>query len=782
MTEHCQLACNSCRAPRMPPPRQPPPSPRQPPPSPPTRTFTPSSTFQQSRFTQPTRFSQTPTTRFQTPFSTTRQQTFQTPQQTRFSSTSGSSASTRPFSSSSFSSSASTRPFSSTFQQSSAPSTFSTSRGTSPFTTSGFTGTTGFTGSSGSTAGFTGSTGNTGSSLFTTTRGGGGVLGKDCPAIAQNPENAAEALKASGLINPIEDVSSRVLLSIDDITRAVSTGCVPQLSTTDCERSLCYHLSYRSFDGTCNNLGKPLLGAAFRQYIRHLPSEYDDHIAEPVSNIRKTRPSPREASRALLASSQVVTHDKYNSLVMQWGQFMSHDMAKTTLQPTANCPTCSPVPSKCIPVGIDSKDPNTLFKERGCLKISRSAPICGTGSSSPREQLNENTGFVDASMIYGSSTKDLHKFRDGRTGFLKMDRFNEMMVLPFDHSKCTAAATCKATFVAGDIRANLFIGLSSLHIMFAREHNRLATALQSLNPAWSGDRLFQEARKIVGAEVHAILYKEFLPKILGSAFDTVIGPYKGYDPNVDPTISNEFTTSGYRFGHGMLMEKYPRLDENGNDVSTGDFTFGEGVFKSNKILFEGGIDPIVRGFWSTPVKRPHRMTPAVTESMFGSTDLGSLNIQRGREHGIPSYNKWRQFCGSPPAKTFDDLADKMLDSSIRDELKKHYPSPDDMDLYVGAMVEDPVVGGLVGSTLACIIGDQFKRTRDGDRFYFENKGIFTPAQLAELHKITLSRILCDNGDRITKVPKDSFLLPQAPGNSIVPCTSLPSIDLSKWRD
>ena len=112
------------------------------------------------------------------------------------------------------------------------------------------------------------------------------------------------------------------------------------------------------------------------------------------------------------------------------------------------------------------------FKERGCLKISRSAPICGTGSSSPREQLNENTGFVDASMIYGSSTKDLHKFRDGRTGFLKMDRFNEMMVLPFDHSKCTAAATCKATFVAGDIRANLFIGLSSLHIMFAREHNR----------------------------------------------------------------------------------------------------------------------------------------------------------------------------------------------------------------------------------------------------------------------------------------------------------------------
>lgn len=80
-----------------------------------------------------------------------------------------------------------------------------------------------------------------------------------------------------------------------------------------------------------------------------------------------------------------------------------------------------------------------------------------------------------------------------------------------------------------------------------------------------------------------------------------------------------------------------------------------------------------------------------------------------------------------------------------------------MDLYVGAMVEDPVVGGLVGSTLACIIGDQFKRTRDGDRFYFENPGIFTSAQLAEIKKASLARVLCDNGDNIREVPPDAFV-------------------------
>uniref|UniRef100_A0AC34R5D8 ShKT domain-containing protein n=1 Tax=Panagrolaimus sp. JU765 TaxID=591449 RepID=A0AC34R5D8_9BILA len=584
----------------------------------------------------------------------------------------------------------------------------------------------------------------------------------DCAAVAQNFSHAAEVLSSSGLVNPVEDLSSRTLLSIDDITKAVSTGCVPQLTSADCQRSLCYHLSYRSFDGTCNNLQHPLRGAAFREYIRQLPPEYENGFSEPISFTSALRPTPREASRVMLSSAQVVTHDSFNSMMMQWGQFMSHDMAKTTLQPSANCPTCEPVPSKCIPVKISDKDPNDNFKNRKCLKISRSAPVCGTGTpASPRQQLNENTAYIDGSMIYGSSSKDLHKFRDGRTGFLKMDRFNDMMVLPFDHAKCLSAAQCTASFVAGDIRANLFIGLSSLHNLFAREHNRVARVLQTLNPGWSGDRLFQEARKIVGAEIQAVTYREFLPKVLGNSMSSVIGPYNGYNPNADATIENGFTTSAYRFGHGMLMEHYPRLMENGQEVP------------------QGGIDPILRGLWNTAVKRPHRMTPAITERMFGTTDLGSLNIMRGREHGIPAYNKWRKFCGLPVAKTFDDLKTEILDNHIRGVLAKNYPTPDELDFYVAAMVEDPVQGGLVGVTLSCVIGEQFKRSRDGDRFYFENPGVFTPAQLAEIKKSSLSRIFCDNGDRITQVPADAFMLPK---NNLVACSSLPSMDLSKWKE
>lgn len=59
------------------------------------------------------------------------------------------------------------------------------------------------------------------------------------------------------------------------------------------------------------------------------------------------------------------------------------------------------------------------------------------------------------------------------------------------------------------------------------------------------------------------------------------------------------------------------MDFTGLNISQGGFKFGDGVFKSGKILFEGGIDPILRGFMMTPVKRPHRMVKSITEKMFG---------------------------------------------------------------------------------------------------------------------------------------------------------------------
>jgi peroxidase len=530
-------------------------------------------------------------------------------------------------------------------------------------------------------------------------------------------------------------------------------------------------------DGTCNNFRSPLRGAAYRPYSRLMPPEYDNGLSEPVSSMRNLRPSPREANRLILSSSKTVPSTEFNALLMQFGQFMSHDMAKTTLVPSAKCNVCQNIPGRCMAVFVTPQDPNSNFKKDVCIRVSRSSAICGSGRTKPRQQLNENTGYIDGSPIYGSSLGDMHKFRDGNTGFLKLENFNGMRVLPFDRTKCRNPADCTATFVAGDSRVNLFLGLTSYHLLFTREHNRVASVLQRLNPHWNGDRLFQEARKIVGAQIQAICYREYLPKVLGSAFASTVGIYRGYDPSVDSTIANEFTAGAYRFGHGMIQEFYPRLDERNRTIGFGGFQFVDGTLHSDHLIFQGGVDPVIRGLMATPLKRPQRLTTTITEQMFGSTDLGTINIQRGRDHGIPPYIRFRQLCGLSSAANFDQLSREILSSTARANLQRIYRSPDRIDFYVGALLEDPVVRGLVGPTIACVVGPQFARSRDGDRFYFENPGIFTRNQLAEIRRSSLARIICNNGDNINMVPREAFRL-----GPIVSCNEIPQMDLTKWKE
>ncbi|VBB33493.1 unnamed protein product, partial [Acanthocheilonema viteae] len=305
----------------------------------------------------------------------------------------------------------------------------------------------------------------------------------------------------------------------------------------------------------------------------------------------------------------------------------------------------------------------------------------------------------------------------------------------------------------------------------------LVSKLQKLNPHWSGDRLFMEARKIVGAEVQAVTYREFLPKILGNAFATTIGQYRGYNVSVDPSLVNEFNSAAFRFGHGMIQEIYLRLNQHFHNTSLGSFSFVEGTQHTDRLIFGGGIDPILRGMMMLPVKRPQRLTKSVTENMFGNTDLGTINIQRGRDHGLPSYTRFREFCGLSHATTFDDLSREIMNPEIRVKLKKLYDTPDKIDLFVGGLLEDPVQRGFVGPTFACIIGPQFQRLRDGDRFYYENPGIFTRAQLIEIRKSSFSRLLCDNGDNISKAPREAFRIGQ-----MMSCAQIPEMDLTKWKE
>jgi hypothetical protein len=105
--------------------------------------------------------------------------------------------------------------------------------------------------------------------------------------------------------------------------------------------------------------------------------------------------------------------------------------------------------------------------------------------------------------------------------------------------------------------------------------------------------------------------------VLGALFASTVGPYRGYNPETDPTIANEFTAGAYRFGHGMIQEFYPRLDARNRTITSGGFEFTDGTLHSDRLIFQGGMDPILRGMMFTPLKRPQRLTPSITEQMFG---------------------------------------------------------------------------------------------------------------------------------------------------------------------
>ena len=70
-------------------------------------------------------------------------------------------------------------------------------------------------------------------------------------------------------------------------------------------------------------------------------------------------------------------------------------------------------------------------------------------------------------------------------------------------------------FAGGDDRTNDGVSLMTFHTLFVREHNRLAEKLAELNPTWDDERLFQKARKINIAQYQHIVYKEFLPLLIG---------------------------------------------------------------------------------------------------------------------------------------------------------------------------------------------------------------------------------------------------------------------------
>lgn len=486
---------------------------------------------------------------------------------------------------------------------------------------------------------------------------------------------------------------------------------------------------YRSFDGTGNNLLDSEQGSSDEQLIRLAAVEYGDGISTPAGD---DRPSARQISNEIAAQNGPEPNSRgLSDMVWLWGQFLDHDISiSEAAEPEEGFDIR-------VPSGDHLFDPQfTGDKE---ITLNRTVFDASTGDSvsNPREQVNEISAYIDGGMVYGSDVERAYELRSFEGGQLRVSDDNLLIFNDADLPNQDNGPDARL-FLAGDVRANENVALTAMHTLWVREHNRIAAELASEDPTLSDEVLYQEARALVIAEIQAITFNEFLPALLGA---DSIATYTGYDSAVDPSVANEFSAAAYRFGHSMLPDELLRLDNNRQTADSGNIELRDAFFAPQEVL-DHGIDSLLIGAATQSANEiDTQIVDAVRNFLFGPPgnggfDLASLNIQRGRDHGLADYNQTRVDLGLGAVSGFDEISSNV---EVQQRLQQLYGSVDNIDLWVGGLAEDHLANESLGVTFHTILADQFSRVRDADRFWYQN--ILTGDELAEVESTLLSDVI-----------------------------------------
>jgi Animal haem peroxidase len=477
-----------------------------------------------------------------------------------------------------------------------------------------------------------------------------------------------------------------------------------------------FRLVPRSLDGGGNNVAHPAWGKAGTRYLRVAAPSYADGVSRPLDG-----PSPRYVSNRVFndVGQNLFSENGLSQWVWTWGQFVDHDVGLRDERP-----------AESAPIPLDAADPLERFaSDLGAIPFARTRAAPGTGRTTPRQQVNTMSSYIDASQVYGVTARRLDWLREGRVDRDPTDNGARLLLpggyLPRADARGDAAAAPPterfggqstdpaSAVVAGDVRANDNIALTAVQTLFAREHNRIVSRVPRSLPA---ELRFQIARRVVGAEIQYVTYTQFLP-----ALGVKLAPYRGYDPRADAGLANEFATVGFRAHsvvHGEFQPTVPtgtfsaaqldRFRAQGVDVvSTGT----EDIlvipltvaFGNPTLLREIRLGPLVRSLADQAqyrndeqiddslrsvlfqVPRPGTSDPAACgspvvkpECFRGVLDLGAIDVARGRDHGIPRYNALRRAYGLGPRPTF---------TAVTGETTESFPS--DPTLDAAKPIDDP---------------------------------------------------------------------------------------------
>lgn len=560
---------------------------------------------------------------------------------------------------------------------------------------------------------------------------------------------------------------------------------------------------YRTFDGSCNNLVRPALGTPNTPVVRLLAPSYADGKSQfRLAQDGNPLPSPRLVRTTVLPDGDTIDQ-KLTLGVMSWGQMIAHDVALRALEKHPGDPQncCNPDGSlnphpACVPISIPPNDPFFSKFNQTCLDLKRVSVYNKTGCmSSAVQQLSAVTHYMDGSFIYGLNKEKSDELRLFRGGLLKTQTNKAGRPFLINVKKptqvCDVPRDTDVCYLSGDPdRVNLNTEIAASQVMFMRLHNLLAGILQFGHHDWSDEIIYQETRRIVIAFVQHITYNEYLPALLGSEFvkehnlsPQESGYAKGYDPSVNPSSISEFVAGAFRYFHSTISG-HPNLIKEDRNIS-GTIRLSNHTNNPGVIQESNNFDYFLRGLITQPEdKTDPFFTDEITNYFsrnktrfplqFNGTDLISIDINRGREYGVPPYTSVRTLCGLPAVNGFDDLKD-VMDVEKIELLKKVYSSVHDIDYFVGGSLEKKYPGSLASKSFQCVVAKAFFRYKFGDRFFYEfggHPGAFTLEQLDAIRKFSYSKLVCLTSDGIQQAQPSGFKVVDSATNPLKNCSEL----------
>lgn len=462
----------------------------------------------------------------------------------------------------------------------------------------------------------------------------------------------------------------------------------------------------RTVDGRCNSLETPLMGVAGMPFGRNIPLA---KVKKPtVQEIMD--PNPRLISRTLLTRKTFKPLTNLNVLGVAWLQFMVHDWI--------NHKKSGYDTDSIFEIPLDANDPlgvpSLIVPKTSGFRTSDGAAIYP----------NTETAWWDGSQVYGSDIKTHKKLRAFVGGKMRVDEKGNLPRDLFGQEEV-------------GVNENWWLGLSLMHTLFVKEHNRIAEALQKAYPTWDDQKLFDVARLINAAVMAKIQVVEWTPQVhqnggvkmgmnstwnglfnLGATLKTVVGG-KNDLRNVPYSLTEEFVAA-YRF-HPFLPEAVTitSLNKSKTDVSVGLANMRNQ--QSAELIDSVGTSNLIYSFakataGAQTLNNYPNFLQDLSMPVIGKMDLGAVEIIRDRERGVPRYNEFRRLLQLKPIKKFEDLT---TDPEKLANLKSVYRNDIELiDLMVGAMAEDVRPDGVgFSETFFQIFTFMTPRRLEADRFF-----------------------------------------------------------------